>query len=90
MLLTVTDAGIYKPVKLWQLEDQSLQTSKRRNGSSVFTLKEMEEATSSFDDANLVGKGGFGRVYKGNLRSGQVQGKERNFRFIVRELSYSG
>ncbi|XP_030448158.2 probable serine/threonine-protein kinase PBL28 isoform X1 [Syzygium oleosum] len=70
--LEQADPWTYKPVKLWQLEDQSLQTSKRRNGSSVFTLKEMEEATSSFDDANLVGKGGFGRVYKGILRSGQV------------------
>ncbi|KAL3750991.1 hypothetical protein ACJRO7_011899 [Eucalyptus globulus] len=70
--LEQADPWTYKPVKLWQLEYQSQPTSKKRNGSSVFTLKEMEEATSSFDDANLVGKGGFGRVYKGILRSGQV------------------
>ncbi|KAK7281712.1 hypothetical protein RIF29_09937 [Crotalaria pallida] len=32
----------------------------------------MEEATCSFSDDNLVGKGGFDRVYKGTLRSGEV------------------
>lgn len=32
----------------------------------------MEEATSSFSDENFLGKGGFGRVYKGTLRSGEV------------------
>ncbi|KAK4402828.1 UNVERIFIED_CONTAM: putative serine/threonine-protein kinase PBL28 [Sesamum radiatum] len=32
----------------------------------------MEEATCSFSDENLLGKGGFGRVYKGTLKSGEV------------------
>lgn len=38
----------------------------------VFTLKEMEEATNLFSDRNLIGKGGFGRVYRGVLKDGQV------------------
>ncbi|MQL69053.1 hypothetical protein Taro_001341 [Colocasia esculenta] len=32
----------------------------------------MESATCSFSDENFLGKGGFGRVYKGVLRSGEV------------------
>jgi predicted Ser/Thr protein kinase len=32
----------------------------------------MENATYSFSDDNLIGKGGFGRVYTGTLKSGQV------------------
>lgn len=64
-------SGIYKPLEYWQLEDQS-PPSKRRHESSVFTLKEMDEATCSFSEENLIGKGGFGRVYRGVLRSGEV------------------
>ncbi|KAL2543135.1 Protein kinase superfamily protein [Abeliophyllum distichum] len=62
---------VYKPAECWQIEYKN-PPAKRRNASSVFTLKEMEEATCSFSDENLLGKGGFGRVYKGTLRSGEV------------------
>ncbi|KAK4429867.1 putative serine/threonine-protein kinase PBL28 [Sesamum alatum] len=62
---------IYKPVECWQIEYRD-RPAKKRNASAVFTLKEMEEATCSFSDENLLGKGGFGRVYKGTLKSGEV------------------
>ena len=39
----------------------------------------MEEATKSFSDENFIGKGGFGRVYKGTLRSGEVWIWKHNF-----------
>ncbi|KAL8138117.1 hypothetical protein V2J09_004118 [Rumex salicifolius] len=65
------DPWIYKPVELWQLEDQPPPV-KRRHGSAIFTLKEMEEATCSFSEENLLGKGGFGRVYIGTLHTGEV------------------
>ncbi|XP_002531401.2 probable serine/threonine-protein kinase PBL28 isoform X1 [Ricinus communis] len=67
-----TNPWIYKPVEFWKLDDQTPPSTKPRHGSSVFTLKEMEEATCSFSDENFLGKGGFGRVYKGTLRSGEV------------------
>ncbi|KAM7252214.1 hypothetical protein ACFE04_024097 [Oxalis oulophora] len=63
----------YRQLEYWKLEDQAAPPpTKRRHGSSVFTLKEMEEATCSFSDENLLGKGGFGKVYKGTLRTGEV------------------
>lgn len=68
-------AGVYRPVELWKLEhDHNTRNppTKRRHGSSVFTLKEMEDATSCFSEDNLLGKGGFGKVYKGKLQSGEV------------------
>lgn len=72
-LTNLCSSGIYRPAELWQLQDQTLQTPpKRHHASTVFTLREMEEATSSFSDANLLGKGGFGRVYRATLRSGEV------------------
>uniref|UniRef100_A0A1J3IN92 non-specific serine/threonine protein kinase n=3 Tax=Noccaea caerulescens TaxID=107243 RepID=A0A1J3IN92_NOCCA len=68
-----SDPWVYRAAECWQIEDQtSSQPRKRRYGSSVYTLKEMEEATSSFSDDNLLGKGGFGRVYKGTLKTGEV------------------
>lgn len=65
------DPWVYKPMEYWQLEDKK-PPIKRHHGSSIFTLKEMNESTNSFSEENLVGKGGFGRVYKGTLPSGEV------------------
>ncbi len=37
-------------------------------GAMLYPHKELQEATNSFSTSNLVGKGGFGQVYKGVLR----------------------
>jgi len=62
---------VYKPAELWQAKEQS-PPPKKRSSTMVFTLKEMEEATNMFSDRNLIGKGGFGRVYRGVLKDGQI------------------
>lgn len=62
---------VYKSMEHWQLEDQK-PPIKKHHGSSIYTLKEMKEPTNSFNEENLVGKGGFGRVYKGVLCSGEA------------------
>jgi serine/threonine protein kinase len=36
----------------------------------VFTLEELQQATNNFASENLLGEGGFGRVFKGVLRDG--------------------
>ncbi|KAM1038814.1 hypothetical protein ACFX13_034169 [Malus domestica] len=66
-------------------------------GVQVFSYKELEEATDKFSEANVIGHGGFGVVYKGVLRDGTVaaikmlrrEGRqgERAFRFEVDLLS---
>jgi len=67
---------VYKPAELWQAKEQS-PPPKKRSCTMVFTLKEMEEATNMFSDRNLIGKGGFGRVYRGVLKDGQVLASHR-------------
>ncbi|RYR51093.1 hypothetical protein Ahy_A06g026157 [Arachis hypogaea] len=37
-----------------------------------FGFRELEWATDTFKEANLIGEGGFGRVYKGRLLTGQA------------------
>ncbi|KAA8519597.1 hypothetical protein F0562_013958 [Nyssa sinensis] len=38
----------------------------------LFTLRQIKAATNNFDDANKIGEGGFGSVYKGILLDGTV------------------
>nr|GEU58351.1 ribosomal protein L11 methyltransferase, putative [Tanacetum cinerariifolium] len=38
--------------------------SQRSNAANGFTFRELAVATQNFKDANLIGEGGFGRVYK--------------------------
>ncbi|CAI0386085.1 unnamed protein product [Linum tenue] len=43
----------------------------------------MEDATCSFSDGNFLGKGGFGRVYRGTLRSGEVNTLCSSIKWVV-------
>ncbi|XP_020594921.1 probable serine/threonine-protein kinase PBL21, partial [Phalaenopsis equestris] len=42
------------------------------NCTQSFTFKELEMVTQNFKEANFIGEGGFGRVFKGQLENGQV------------------
>lgn len=38
-----------------------------------FSARQIRVATMDFDDDNIIGRGGFGTVYKGRLETGQVR-----------------
>ncbi|OAY69269.1 putative serine/threonine-protein kinase NAK, partial [Ananas comosus] len=63
-------------IPIWhQTEKRALSPDGERSGGSGacrFTLQQLAAATQNFREANLIGEGGFGRVYKGFLESGQV------------------
>ncbi|OWM85455.1 hypothetical protein CDL15_Pgr019079 [Punica granatum] len=44
---------------------------------SEFTLKELKVATNNFSNKNILGRGGFGQVYKGQLANGYVAAIKR-------------
>lgn len=47
------------------------ETEKEDLELQLFDLATISSATNNFSDSNLIGKGGFGPVYKGTLASGQ-------------------
>lgn len=75
-----------------------IPSSTRLAGVQVFTYREIEVATNSFCEENIIGNGRFGVVYKGILSDGSVvavkklnvegkQGGDREFRFQVSCIS---
>lgn len=45
----------------------------RNSAARSFTFRELAAATRGFREVNLIGEGGFGRVFKGRLETGQVK-----------------
>ncbi|CAN4123104.1 unnamed protein product [Withania somnifera] len=71
--------------------------NQKGNVARSFTFKELALATQNFREANLIGEGGFGSVYKGRLETGLVvaikqlnlDGLQGNQEFIVEVLMLS-
>ncbi|CAD6269813.1 unnamed protein product [Miscanthus lutarioriparius] len=54
---------------------EEMKQSRQGQGSSPFTLfteKELEQATDRFNERHVLGKGGNGTVYRGDLRDGRA------------------
>jgi hypothetical protein len=47
-------------------------SSQKCSAARSFTFRELAAATRGFKEVNLIGEGGFGRVYKGRLETGQA------------------
>lgn len=65
-----------------------LNSPKPGGGARSFTFKELAGATRNFREVNLIGEGGFGRVYKGRLDSGEVRSLSLSL-FLTLSLSLS-
>ncbi|KAA8545111.1 hypothetical protein F0562_019895 [Nyssa sinensis] len=62
----------YFKSEIEESEASVLMASPRHYGSRTFTQRELEIATGGFDEANLLGKGSFGSVYKANIDEGKT------------------
>lgn len=70
-----------------------LTPKEKKKRGQVFTYKELELATNGFSKHNVIGNGGFGRVFRGTLSDGTVAAikvlrreekqREREFRMEV-------
>jgi hypothetical protein len=57
-------------IQQWGAEHGKNQSPE--DGARSFTFRELAAATRNFREVNLIGEGGFGRVYKGRLETGEV------------------
>ncbi|KAM2638490.1 hypothetical protein EV1_022854 [Malus domestica] len=63
-------------------DDSECGRGKGRNVARSFTFRELAAASKGFREVNLIGEGGFGRVYKGRLDAGQV--------VAIKQLNHDG
>ncbi|KAL0793896.1 hypothetical protein Bca101_065273 [Brassica carinata] len=86
LLLLLTIAGIYglrqkkraekakgqnNPFAKWNKSTSSIDAPQLM-GAKAFTFEELRKCTDNFSEANDVGGGGYGQVYKGILPSGKL------------------
>uniref|UniRef100_A0A2N9HLL3 non-specific serine/threonine protein kinase n=1 Tax=Fagus sylvatica TaxID=28930 RepID=A0A2N9HLL3_FAGSY len=86
LLLVLLLAGVYafhskkraeraikrtKPFAQWDLSGRS-GSAPEVKGVRCFSLKELEKYTNHFSEANVIGSGGYGKVYQGTLPTGQL------------------
>lgn len=58
--------------RLTELQDGELGPDLSGLNVTIFTYKELRVATNDFSSANKIGEGGFGSVFKGRLKNGQM------------------
>ncbi|KAG2325275.1 hypothetical protein Bca52824_008003 [Brassica carinata] len=63
--------GIYAARKRY-IEDKSTKERAQGLQTVCFTWRQLQAATNNFDQANKLGEGGFGSVFKGELSNGTI------------------
>ncbi|KAL2939532.1 hypothetical protein RDABS01_033691, partial [Bienertia sinuspersici] len=56
----------------WMSPESNTTSTLQLSGSRVFPLEELKKITNNFSEANEVGSGAFGKVYRGVLANGQL------------------
>ncbi|XBI46937.1 hypothetical protein VPH35_111034 [Triticum aestivum] len=89
-------AGDLKPSKLTHhcTDDDSFADAQRKVALDVgsgcahsFTFKDLLVATGYFNEANFIGEGGFGKVYKGKISKTNSQGASDAQMVAVKQLA---
>ena len=62
----------FNQAKLDKAREDMLKSSDSGKNARMFQLKEVKKATNGFSQDRILGSGGFGEVYKGELQDGTV------------------
>ncbi|KAJ7558085.1 hypothetical protein O6H91_04G024500 [Diphasiastrum complanatum] len=61
-----------KPFASWGAGNKDSGSAPNLKGARWFPFTELKSATSNFSDSNQIGAGGYGKVYKGTLVTGEI------------------
>ncbi|XP_057784472.1 leucine-rich repeat receptor protein kinase HPCA1 [Salvia miltiorrhiza] len=64
--------SLSKPFASWASSGKDSGGAPQLKGARWFSYDELKKCTSNFSDSNQIGSGGYGKVYRGVLSSGQV------------------
>ncbi|KAG2623503.1 leucine-rich repeat receptor protein kinase HPCA1-like isoform X1 [Panicum virgatum] len=62
----------------WDMKSTSASTVPQLRGARPFSFEELRKITNNFSEANDIGNGGYGKVYRGTLPSGQLVAVKRS------------
>ncbi|XP_020580288.1 probable leucine-rich repeat receptor-like protein kinase At5g49770 [Phalaenopsis equestris] len=66
-----------KPYASWLSAGKESDGAPQLKGARYFSYEELRKSTNNFAEANEIGSGGYGKVYKGYLSSGEVVAVKR-------------
>ncbi|XP_051139993.1 leucine-rich repeat receptor protein kinase HPCA1-like [Andrographis paniculata] len=66
------------PFAPWVPSGKDTETAPQLKGARWFSYNELKKCTNNFSESNQIGSGGYGKVYKGKLPSGQVVAIKRS------------
>ena len=68
----IIDLSIWVIIKIKKHLSGSEQGQSTAKKAKIFTYKELKEATNNYEESMIIGKGGFGPVYKGLLPNNTI------------------